>query len=121
MQILGYGPASLQCMFFLSMLNRMAKARERAGLSLSQASKLIDAEKKELIEWEDPSFPARSLSPDRLSSLAEVYGVTVPWICGVDPEIPKDNPTMRMIRNSGLTSEEKAELREFIQSTYVGT
>jgi transcriptional regulator with XRE-family HTH domain len=59
--------------------NRARRARERAGLSIGQAAKLLGVHRDALVcvEEQDDAF----LDADR-RSMADIYGVSEAWLCG---------------------------------------
>lgn len=60
------------------MTHRLTRARDRAGLSLGQAAKLLDLTRGELEDMEaEPTLLA-----DDAARFAEVYGVNVEWLMG---------------------------------------
>lgn len=63
------------------MKNRMAKARERAGLTITQACKLLSVPPMVLLgcEERDEDFDAIS---DQHEHIADMYGVHVEWLTG---------------------------------------
>ncbi len=90
--------------------NRCRLARERAGLSVGQAAKLLGMERDELLQIEDPAtsnFPAEQL--------ADVYGVNVEWLEGRIPQY--DYLTVDRIRGSEiLTGHDRDTIAEFAAS-----
>jgi transcriptional regulator with XRE-family HTH domain len=63
--------------------NRSRLARERAGLTIGQAAKLIGIERGDLIRIEDLDSAFWDASREKL---ADVYGVNVPWLNGLSEQ-----------------------------------
>lgn len=62
--------------------NRTKRARERAGLSIGQAAKILGWDLTQLGLLENPEV---ELTDAEANKLADVYGVNVPWLRGETP------------------------------------
>lgn len=62
-------------------VNRLRLARERAGLSVGQAARLLGIDRAELERIESPERQMVERAPQ----LAELYGVSVEWLLGSVP------------------------------------
>jgi transcriptional regulator with XRE-family HTH domain len=60
-------------------VNRSKLARERAGLSVDQAAKMLHVERDELMRWEE--FDSAFFDAPWIS-MADVYGVRIEWLTG---------------------------------------
>ena len=63
----------------MTLVNRSRRAREKAGLSLGQAARLLGMPRDQLrgIEESDEAFAAANLA-----RLCDIYGVNVEWLSG---------------------------------------
>lgn len=92
-------------------VNRSRMARERAGLSLSQAAKLLGWTETELAHNER-EHPESVRHHDRL---ADIYGVSVEWLLG---EVPlRDYAAVRTLHgHERLCFSDRDELATFMAS-----
>ncbi len=95
------------------MTPRYRRARELAGLSLGQAAKLLDVD----LVWLS-SVELEQIQPDLdwQRRMAEVYGCSLAWLQGNDPEIPES--TRKMLRESDLSPTERDALLELVGSIW---
>lgn len=63
--------------------HRSRLARERAGLSIGQAAKLLGVDRGVIRQIEAAPIVDRE---DRAKQMAELYGVNVPWLLGEAPQ-----------------------------------
>ena len=63
--------------------SRLRLSREMAGLTQSQVAKNLDWHRPTVSEIE---AGRRRVSVEELTTLAEMYGVSVPWVVGEDDE-----------------------------------
>lgn len=94
--------------------NRMARARERAGLTIGQAAKLLDIPSGVLlgIEERDADFEAIS---DQHEHIADMYGVNAGWLSG-DKEL-HDYEAMKDVRGwDDLSMHDRDVVAEFAAS-----
>lgn len=91
--------------------NRCRLARERAGLSIGQAAKLLGIDRAELQRIEDPS---RQMV-ERADDLAALYHVDVEWLTGHKPL--RDYDAMRGVRGyDELSPHDRDAVAEFAAS-----
>lgn len=91
--------------------HRCRRARERAGLSLGQAAKLLGVTVAELTAAEFTG-PYHSCSAERL---ADLYGVSVPWLLGECDQF--DYAAVRSIPGSDtLWFSDRDEIAELLAS-----
>lgn len=96
--------------------SRLRLAREMAGLSQGQVAKAL--------EWHRPTVSEieagrRKVSAEELSTLAEIYGVNVPWIVGEGHEfsdIGADRVKLAARELSKLKEEDLDRLLQLIQA-----
>lgn len=62
--------------------NRTKLARERAGLSIGQACKLLELERDELVTIEDTDEAFAAMHPATLRAVLDIYGVNPEWLSG---------------------------------------
>lgn len=92
--------------------NRAKRARERAGLTIGQAAKILNMEKDDLvaIEEKDSMFA----NADQ-SKLADTYGVNLPWLRGDAPL--RDEDKMKDVRGwDELSRHDQNVISEFAAS-----
>ena len=70
---------------------RLKSARELAGLSQVQVAELLKIRRPSVSEVESGR---RDLSADELRRFADIYGVSVSWLLGVDPF--SENPSVEL-------------------------
>lgn len=68
--------------------NRMKKARERAGLSIGQAARLIGVASQVIMDAENSDVS--EVSSGLTARMAEVYMVDPDWMLGVTPQYDRD-------------------------------
>lgn len=92
--------------------HRFKLARERAGLSLGQAAKLLGIERHALEQIEARPIADRE---DQAEQLAELYMVNVPWLTGAAPL--RDYEAMKSARGyDKLTEHDRDTVAEFAAS-----
>lgn len=91
--------------------NRLCRARELAGLSLAQAARLLD-----IPCWmlERAEAGLRDPVSHELRKMADVYGCSVSWLRGAEPQMPDE--TRKMLRESEIGFSERDDLLELIGS-----
>lgn len=90
---------------------RFAKGRELSGLSAAQAAKLLDITEARLGSFErGKSKPA----PMMLRDMANVYGVSLPWLEGSPPVSSKQ--TAELLKYSDLSFSDRDKIEEVIGS-----
>lgn len=65
--------------------NRSKLARERAGLSVGQACKMLDVNREYLISVEETDPVFETADEALLSKMADFYGVNREWLAGTSP------------------------------------
>lgn len=66
--------------------HRIQLARERAGLSVGQAARILGLERDDILSLEIAEDP----DPDHLERMADAYGVNLPWMMGEIPQYDYD-------------------------------
>ena len=84
--------------------SRLRLSREMAGLTQSQVARNLDWHRPTVSEIE---AGRRRVSAEELATLAEMYGVNVPWIVGEEDE--DSNLTIDRVK---LAARELSKLRE---------
>jgi transcriptional regulator with XRE-family HTH domain len=69
-------------------VQRIAQAREEAGLTQAEAADLLSVHKRTIENWEHVRVPWRDLN-----RLAEVYGKPLDWFLHGDAAIERDEET----------------------------
>ena len=92
-------------------MSRLTRAREMAGLSLGQASKLLDWPRWMLERYES----GKDDIPDVcLRRLADLYGVSLAWLRGEDIELPESTrQVLREVEHTG----DRVRLTELLEAT----
>lgn len=92
--------------------NRSKLARERAGLSVGQAARLVDIEREFLLLVEERDSHFADLDHEEVEKMADVYGVNVPWLRG---EVPRrDYEAMKDARGwDDITDHDRDVIAEF--------
>jgi transcriptional regulator with XRE-family HTH domain len=91
--------------------HRVTLARERAGLSLGQAAKLLGVTRSELLAIEEEPI----LSAVDAERFAELYAVNVEWVTGQAPL--RDYDAMKGVRGyDNLTPHDRDVIAEFAAS-----
>lgn len=96
-------------------IHRLRRARELAGLSLTQAARKLGWDGLSLEEHETGACAALRwpLSDDEWSRLADLYGVTVAWLRGADVELPEaTREVLRQVEHNG----DRARLTELLEA-----
>lgn len=90
------------------MTPRYRRARELAGLTKGQASRLLDVD----LVWLS-SVELEQIQPDLdwQRRMAEVYGCSLAWLQGNDPEIPES--TRKMLRDADISDRDRDAVLEF--------
>ena len=70
---------------FVEPLNRIAQARKDAGLTAKKLAEMMDVDTTTLSNWETGR---RQLTLERLICLAELLGVSVTYLLGLDEQVP---------------------------------
>lgn len=92
--------------------HRLSIARDRAGLSLGQAAKLLGMERSELAIVEALPVVVRCAYVEKM---ADLYGVNVPWLLGETPR--HDYEAMKDARGwDSLPQSDKDTVAEFAAS-----
>lgn len=65
--------------------HRAARARERAGLTVGQAAKLLDTTSAWLVDVEASDEAFGDVGADMIEVMCDVYGVRVEWLRGDVP------------------------------------
>lgn len=90
---------------------RFAKGRELSGLSAAQAAKLLDITEARLGSFErGKSKP----SPIMLRDMANVYGVSLPWLTGHPPVISKQ--TAKLLKDENISSSDRDTIEQVLGS-----
>lgn len=91
--------------------SRLTRARNMAGLSIAQATRLLSCASSWI-----PQLERGLTAPDDadLAALAELYGVTVAWLRGAEVELPAaTREALRQVEHDGdraqLTALEAAQ------------
>lgn len=90
---------------------RYRRARELAGLSLGQASRLLDIG---LVRLSDIELKRREPENAERIAMADRYGCTLAWLDGATPAVPDD--IARVIRDAALPDDDHARLLELLGS-----
>ncbi len=92
--------------------NRAKIARERAGLSIGQAARMLPLDREALIRMEELNSAFADAPTDRM---AEVYGVRVEWLTG---EVERhDYDAMKGVKGyDSLTGHDRDAIAEFAAS-----
>ncbi|HET9893139.1 MAG TPA: helix-turn-helix transcriptional regulator [Mycobacterium sp.] len=90
--------------------SRLARARVLAGLSRSQAAKLLGWAQGPLCAME--SGVGAPPTNAELRQLADLYGVSAAWLAGADPVVPAD--AARALRDANITPRERESLTELL-------
>jgi len=70
-------------------MNRIAQARKDAGLSSKKLAEMMDVDTTTLSNWESGR---RQLTLERLKQLAELLGISVTYLLGLDEQVPNLSP-----------------------------
>lgn len=70
-----------------SLLERIVKARELAGLSNGQAARLLGVSQSSLSQYENAN---RKITPEMIKRMARVYGVSEIWLFSGVSEMSQD-------------------------------
>ena len=90
---------------------RIAKGRELSGLSIAQAAKLLGLSETRLTYFEQKKTkPSLAV----LKDMANVYGVSLPWLTGAPPVISKS--THKLLRDSELTADDIDKVEQILGS-----
>ncbi len=84
---------------------RIAKGRELSGLSISQAAKLLGLSETRLAYFEQRKTKP---SPAVLKDMANVYGVSLPWLTGSPPVVSKS--TRKLFRDSEVSASDRDKI-----------
>jgi hypothetical protein len=95
--------------------NRTKLARERAGLSVNQACKLLIVERDDLVKIEEDDVAFADTGRDLIDLMHEVYGVNPQWMAG---EVPQHDYAHvdKMVGADKLTFHDRDILAEFAAS-----
>ena len=97
-----------------AIVNRLAQARQRSGLSQFQVAKLLGLESPSTISHYENQ--EREVSVERLLQLAKIYDVSLIWLMtGRNPEFD-EKQFQRLINQSIQVEEEAAELSNLFYS-----
>ena len=95
-------------------MKRYRRAREMAGLSITQAARLLGLRVIDVIDMESahPSGLCAWLSPDKV---AEIYGVSAAWLEGAEPNLP---PVARELLRQMESTSDRAKVTELLEALY---
>jgi transcriptional regulator with XRE-family HTH domain len=93
------------------MTNRSQLARERAGLSIGQAARLLNMSTSDLGAIEERA----TIMPDHANRLAEVYQVRVEWLAG-EVELRDYSVVDGMRGADGISPHDRDVVAEFTAS-----
>ncbi len=93
------------------MNHRAARARERAGLSIGQAAKLLNMSPSDLQAIEERA----TILPEHANRLAELYQVRVEWLTG-DVDLRDYTAVDGMKGAEGISSHDRDAVAEFAAS-----
>lgn len=90
---------------------RLKTLRKEAGLTQEQVAKKLGVSRPAYTYWEKGK---KRPTPDKLSNIAQFYGVTTDYLLGNEPEEDELANVELLFRmtSDGLTEEEKAVFRE---------
>ncbi len=90
---------------------RLKTLRKEAGLTQEQVAKKLGVSRPAYTYWEKGE---KRPTPDKLSNIAQLYGVTTDYLLGNEPEEDELANVELLFRmtSDGLTEEEKAVFRE---------
>ena len=92
-------------------LNRFRRAREHAGLSVTQASRLSGIDALTLVSFEESTVP----NDENIAKLADLYGVNVDWLMARTPL--RDYESMRDVPGwDNLSFHDRDVVAEFAAS-----
>jgi len=95
--------------------HRLKLARERAGLSLGQAARILGLHREELQAIEAGAAPGEPL----MSRLAGTYRVNIPWLCGEVPIKAEESALASVVcppNWSRVSQHDKDEILTFMAS-----
>ncbi len=93
------------------MTPRYRRARELSGLSLKQAAKRLCTDPLTLAFME---IGRKTVSDSRQRVMARLYGCSLAWLQGAEPEIPES--TCKMLREADISPKERDDLMELLGS-----
>lgn len=88
---------------------RIARLRKRRSLTQPELAKIMNVSQSTMTSWENDR---RSVSNDDLIKLADFFEVTTDYLLGREVD---DNLTVAAHMDDGLTPEQQAEIKEFIE------
>ena len=91
--------------------SRIVKGRELSGLSIAQAAKLLGLSETRLAYFEQRKTKP---SPAVLKDMANVYGVSLPWLTGSPPVISK--ATRTVLKDPKLASSDRSKIKQVLDS-----
>lgn len=93
---------------------RLKAAREQAGLTQGQVAKLLGLHRPSVSEME---AGRRGVSADELATLADTYGVSVPWLLdGEEGDVARVRHEMAARKLSNLKEEDLDQLMQLLAS-----
>lgn len=94
---------------------RYRRARELAGLTLAQAARLLGTGACDLSNMEiNAADPILRATPEMERLMVDVYGCSLAWLQGAEPEVPES--TREMLRDADLNPTERDDLLELLGS-----
>lgn len=96
-------------------MQRLAIARKEAGLTQSQAARLIGVSSRTITHWESQSKRWPPLNT--FIKMCELYGVNIVWVMtGTNPDLDPA-PTMQLLDQTAVTKADQEKIIDLLEST----